>query len=457
MGRAAGKVARTPTRMGLFTRTRAARPAPATVPRACAATMTDHAVAPPRSFSATSGPSTPTLALSAATTTAYWVTTTLRLPAEPALAADLAGDAGDLGGERRQLVDHRVDGGLEFQDLAAGVDVDLLRQVAARHRRRHQRDVADLAGEVVGHGVDVVGEVLPRARHVRHMCLATEAPLGAHLTGDAGHLVRERGQRVDHGVDDVRQGGDLTLGLDRDLLGQVTPCDSGGHLGDRADLAGQVRRHHVDVVRQVLPRTRGATDDRLATEVALRADLAGDARDFVGEGGELVDHRVDGLLELKDLAPRGDVDLLRQIALGNRCRHLRDVAHLGGQVARHGVDRVGQVGPGARDARHLGLAAQGSLGAHLTRHSGHFRGEHGELVHHAVEDGGDVSEQTLAVGRQPGAEVAVSHGGEPGQQLPQLLLAGGTVDGLDRPARHAHPRSAPQEPSRRGLGTAPGL
>ena len=34
----------------------------------------------------------------------------LRLAAEPALGADLAGDAGDLVGERRQLVDHGVDG-----------------------------------------------------------------------------------------------------------------------------------------------------------------------------------------------------------------------------------------------------------------------------------------------------------------------------------------------------------
>ena len=43
----------------------------------------------------------------------------LRLAAEPALGADFAGDAGHLRGEGVQLVDHRVDGLLQLQDLAA--------------------------------------------------------------------------------------------------------------------------------------------------------------------------------------------------------------------------------------------------------------------------------------------------------------------------------------------------
>ena len=62
----------------------------------------------------------------------------LRLAAELALDADLAGHPGDLVGERRQLVDHRVDGVLQLQDLALGVDRDLLRQVALRHGGGHR-------------------------------------------------------------------------------------------------------------------------------------------------------------------------------------------------------------------------------------------------------------------------------------------------------------------------------
>ena len=56
-------------------------------------------------------------------------------------------------------------------------------------------------------------------------------------------------------------------------------------------------------------------------------------------------------------------------------RHLGDVAHLGGQVAGHRVHVVGQVLPGAGDARHLGLAAELAFGADLARHARHFRRE----------------------------------------------------------------------------------
>ena len=42
----------------------------------------------------------------------------LGLAAELALGADLARDARHLGGERVELVDHRVDGFLQLQDLA---------------------------------------------------------------------------------------------------------------------------------------------------------------------------------------------------------------------------------------------------------------------------------------------------------------------------------------------------
>src|SRR3712207_9582183 len=62
--------------------------------------------------------------------------------------------------------------------------------------------------------------------------------------------------------------------------------------------------------------------------------LASDARDLVGERGELVDHRVDRVLELEDLALDVHGDLLRQVAVCDRGRHVRDVPHLRGQVDR---------------------------------------------------------------------------------------------------------------------------
>src|SRR5262249_25632009 len=151
-------------------------------------------------------------------------------------------------------------------------------------------------------------------------------------------------------------------------------------LGDVAHLRGQVRRHEVDVVGQVLPGAGDARHLRLAAELAFGADLAGDARHFPGEAVELVDHRVDGGLGLENVATHVHGDLARQVAARHRGGHLGDVAHLGGEVAGHRVDRVGQVLPGAGDARHVGLVAEPALGADLAGDARHFAGEAVELV-----------------------------------------------------------------------------
>ena len=50
-----------------------------------------------------------------------------------------------------------------------------------------------------------------------------------------------------------------------------------------------------------------------------------------------------------------------------------DVAHLGGEVAGHGVHAVGQIFPGAGDAADFRLAAEFAFGADLARHARHFR------------------------------------------------------------------------------------
>ncbi len=212
----------------------------------------------------------------------------------------------------------------------------------------------------------------------------------------------------------------------------------------------------VHGVGQIAPDAGHARHLCLASEPSLTADLAGDPGDLVGEGGQLVDHRVDGLLQLEDLAAGGHVDLLREVALGHRSGHLGDVADLGGQIARHGVDRVGQVGPGARDARHLRLPAERSLGTDLAGDPGDFGGEHGQLVDHAVEDLGDVAHEAVRVVRQPGTEVPVAYGCQAGQQPSQLLVARHRIDDPSAVAGHAHPRSAPQEPSEAEDSEPPG-
>src|SRR4029078_7019601 len=137
---------------------------------------------------------------------------------------------------------------------------------------------------------------------------------------------------------------------------QVALRDRGRDFGDVADLAGQVRRHRVDAVGQVLPSAGDAAHHGLAAELAFGADLARHARDFRGKGVELVHHGVDGVLELENFALHVDGNLARKIAASDRSGDLGDVADLGGEVARHRVHAVGQVLPGAGDTRDVRLA-----------------------------------------------------------------------------------------------------
>src|SRR5204862_219380 len=154
-------------------------------------------------------------------------------------------------------VHHRVHGRLQLQDLAERGHRDLLRQVTVGHRGRHLCDVAHLAGQVGGHEVDIVGEVLPGTGDPGYLRLAAQLALGAHLPGH--------------------------------------PCDG-------AHLVGQVGGHLVDVVGQVPPGTGDAPDVRLAAQLALGTHVAGHPGDLGRERGELVDHGVDGTPDPEELA-----------------------------------------------------------------------------------------------------------------------------------------------------------
>ena len=307
------------------------------------------------------------------------------LTAEAAFGADLARHARHFARETVELVDHRVERFLQLKDFAAHVDRDLARQVAAGDGGRDFGDVADLRGQVAGHRVDAVGEVLPGAGDAGHLGLAAELAVGADLARDARHFAGEGVELVDHRVERFLQLKDFARHVDGDLLGQVALGDGGGDFGDVADLAGQVAGHRVDAVGQILPGAGDAAHQRLAAELAFGADLARDARHFAGKRVELVDHRVDGVLQLENFAAHVDRDLLGQVAIGDRGRHFGDVADLRGQVARHRVDALGQILPGAGDAEHVGLTAEPPFGADFARDARHFAGKGVELVDHRVE------------------------------------------------------------------------
>ena len=106
---------------------------------------------------------------------------TLGLPAELALDADLARDRGDLLGEDAQRVGHVVDRLGERGDFALRLEHELLAQVAVGDRGDDLDDAAHLLGQVRGHDVDVVGQVLPGARDALDLGLPAELALGADL------------------------------------------------------------------------------------------------------------------------------------------------------------------------------------------------------------------------------------------------------------------------------------
>src|SRR5207253_3055110 len=145
---------------------------------------------------------------------------------------------------------------------------------------------------------------------------------------------------IDHDVDRVLQLADLALDVDGDLLGEIASGHGGCHVSDVAYLRGEIAGHRVDVVGQVAPGARCARHTRLATEAALGTDLARHAGDFSSELIQLIDHAVDGVLQLEDLTANVDGDLLGEVALGDGGGDLGDVAHLGGQVAGHVIDVV---------------------------------------------------------------------------------------------------------------------
>ena len=251
-----------------------------------------------------------------------------------------------------ELVHHGIDGVFQLENFAAHVDRDLARQVAARHGGRHMGDVAHLVGEVAAHGVHRVGQILPGAGDARHDGLAAELAVGADLARHARHFRGERAQLIDHRIDGFLELQNFAAHVDGDLLRQVAVGDRDRHFGDVADLRGEVRRHRVDALGEVLPHAGHAADLGLAAELAFGADLAGDARHFRGEHVELLDHRVDDLGGAQELAlQRPAVDVERDGAQQVALRHRGDGAgHFRGrpeQIVDQRIDRGFHLAPGA--------------------------------------------------------------------------------------------------------------
>ena len=134
-------------------------------------------------------------------------------------------------------------------------DGDGRRQVAGGDGGGHFRDGPHLGRQVGGELIDVVGQIFPGAAGAGDLGLAAQLSFDAYLASHGGHLVGEGGQGVDHLVDSVGQLGDFPLGFEHQFALQIADGHRVDHLGDAADLTGQVTGHEVDGVGEVLPRS----------------------------------------------------------------------------------------------------------------------------------------------------------------------------------------------------------
>src|SRR5439155_8324219 len=151
---------------------------------------------------------------------------------------------------------------------------------------------------------------------------------------------------------------DFAFDIDRDLFGQIAVGHGRRHLSDVADLSRQIACHGIDAVRQVLPGAGHAADDGLPAQPAFAAYFPCHTGHFGGERAKLIDHGVDGVLQLQDFAFNVHRDLLGKVAVGDRGGYIGDVADRRSEASGHRVDAVCEVLPSAGDALYVGLAAQ---------------------------------------------------------------------------------------------------
>src|SRR5262249_29158300 len=134
----------------------------------------------------------------------------------------------------------------ELQYFAAHIDGDFLREVAGGDCRRHFGDVADLASQVAGHEIYVVGEVFPGSADTWYLRLASEFAFGTDFAGDARDFAGECVELVHHGIDGVFEFENFSFNVDGDFAGKIATGYGGGYLGDVSNLRRQVSGHRVD-------------------------------------------------------------------------------------------------------------------------------------------------------------------------------------------------------------------
>ena len=103
-----------------------------------------------------------------------------------------ARDGGYLISEDSQRLDHAVDRVSKFGDFAFRFDQQFAFQVAIRDSGHNLRDSAHLVGQITGHEIHVVSEILPRSRNAFDFGLTTEFSFGANFASNTSYFRSKR-------------------------------------------------------------------------------------------------------------------------------------------------------------------------------------------------------------------------------------------------------------------------
>src|SRR5690606_37531431 len=134
---------------------------------------------------------------------------------------------------------HDVDGVLQLEDFPSHLHRDLLAEVPLSDSGSNVSDVAHLISQVVGHQVNIVGELLPGPGYAFDCGLCPKLAFHTYFAGYACYFRTDNAALLHHTVYDVgipekasRQG--LIAAVDSDRFGKVTftyRCDHASHFG----------------------------------------------------------------------------------------------------------------------------------------------------------------------------------------------------------------------------------
>src|SRR5260370_439252 len=179
----------------------------------------------------------------------------MRLATQLAFTSHFASHPRYFAGESVELIHHRVNGVLEFENFALHVDGDLARQIAPGHSRSDFSDVSDLAGQVSAHRVHGVRQVLPRSCDSRDVSLPSETPLRTYFTSHAGYFANEAVELIHHCVQCFFKLKNFSAHIDRNFARQIATRDGRRDFSNIAHLASEVPGHEVNVLREIFPVT----------------------------------------------------------------------------------------------------------------------------------------------------------------------------------------------------------